>query len=282
MQLICLTAIAKIASFMLFRWFCRFKILMMSGRQQTFLQLALNETDQRILFALLKEGRAAPPHLAALTDIPRTTVYSSLKKLAREGLVSEERLGGKIFYSVSSQEDVDTLIVQEERQFKEKIGELKVLQKIFAEQQIFQEYAMPRFQFISDEKLEAFLFDNIKRWTTLRGKTLDWWGYQDPSFVEYYSAWIDAFWKQAPEDLELRFLTKRVSVEESFKVTKRYPNRHTRYTDEFPMDASLWIMGPFSCFLYTQKKPHYAILIESMSIAESLRGVVKKLWALSA
>lgn len=253
----------------------------MNIRQQSLSHLPLNETDQAVLLVLLKEGRASPPQIAHSTNFARTTVYSSLKKLAKQGFIREENLDGKVFYQVPSPEDLDSLISQEERQFQDKLGELKALQRMFSEQSLFQNYAMPRFQFIPDEKLKTFLFDNIKRWSTRYGQTLEWWGYQDPSFLDDYASWISAFWKQAPNELKLHFLTKQVGSEESFKQTKRYPNRQMRYTNDFPMNASLWLMGPFVLFLYTQSKPHYGIFIESSSIADSLRGIVKKLWALS-
>lgn len=253
----------------------------MNIRQQPLSDLPLNETDQAVLLVLLKEGRASPPQIAHLTNFARTTVYSSLKKLAKQGFIREESFDGKVSYQVSTPEDLESVIAQEKRHFQDKLGGLKALQKMFSEQALFQNYAVPRFQFIPDENLSTFLFDNIKRWSTRHGETLEWWGYQDPSFVDHYAAWINAFWKQAPKELELHFLTKRAGPEESFKLTKRYPNRHMSYTDDFPMDASLWIMGPFTLFLHTQNKPHYGILIESTSISDSLRGVMKRLWAFS-
>lgn len=243
--------------------------------------LNLNNTDEKLLNALLKAGRSSPPQLSFSTSIPRTTVYSSLKKLSEKSLIQQEISDGKLFYNVSSPEEIESLINQEEREFEKSVKDLKTIQKIFAEQKLLQQYVMPRFRFIRDEEMSDFLFDNIKKWSSFRGRTLDWWGYQDPSFAENYSSWINAFWKQAPEDLKLCFLTKKSAVEEAFMATNRYPNRKIIFSNDFSMDSSLWIIGHFVFFLYTQKKPHYGIFIESSSIAESLRGAFKKLWLLN-
>ena len=95
-------------------------------------QLGLSQKEAEVYLTLLGTGPASIRHIAAETEINRGTVYESLKKLMKRGLVSRSEHKGRKHFIAEDPEVLKHLFKDERRRLvtlrKELIKSLPVLQ----------------------------------------------------------------------------------------------------------------------------------------------------------
>jgi sugar-specific transcriptional regulator TrmB len=241
--------------------------------------LELGPKERSIYKVILEYGKIAPHLISRLTQINRTTVYSVAKELKQKGLVVDD-LGGKtIYYLPTKESDIDKVIANESRKIEEKKNSLKDLQEILKGIPGSKTYSVPKIRFITEEDLEEYLYSATKKWSeSIEKYDNTIWGFQGPSLAEKYENWIDWFWENVPNHIELKLLTNESDIEKKMEA-KIYKNvRKMKFFNSDEFTSSQLIHGDFVIFFMTQQKPFYAIEINDSVIAHNLRTLFKKIW----
>ena len=253
--------------------------------QDALKEIGLNDKEAKVYLTLLKNGRATPATLSKLTKINRATIYNIAKSLSTKGIIAED-LGGKtLYFTPLPPASLSQIIEKPRRELKEKEDLVKKaiaqLSLISAEK----EYPVPKIQFVEEDKLEDFLYENTQKWNkALLSADGIWWGFQDHSLVEHYEKWILWFWKQKEYQSDLvktRLLSNVSPIEE--KMGKKLPRtkRDIRFLSGMNFTSSVWVAGDYLIMTVTQKRPFYLVEIHDAMLAHNMREVFVKLWSLT-
>lgn len=243
-------------------------------------QLGFNDKEIKIYLTILEQGKTTPAKISRLTNINRSTVYSISKELLDKGVIVED-LGGSSTYLVAlPPEELKSLIKKDERKLENKKA---LVEEAIVELRSYTKntkYSIPKITFIYEEDIEDFLYKQAAEWSkSIMSHDSVWWGFQDPSFVEKYSKWIDWFWKEtAPKDLLLKLLTNESLLEK--EIAKRgYERRLTKVWKKGKnFTSTTWINGDYLILIMTQQHPHYLVQIHDPSLAHNMREMFKDIW----
>ncbi len=242
-------------------------------------QLGLGNKEQVIYKLILKHGRIAPALLARLAQINRTTVYSVAQELKSKGLIIED-LGGKTMYYIPAREnELEKVIEKEHENTKAKEAAIRELQEVIKTTAESTNYSVPKMRFIDEADLEKYLFEATPRWIE-SGLINDptWWGFQDHTFVEQHEKWILWFWKNAPEQINLKLFSNQSESEERIgehgidRRQIRFWEQNNHFT------GTQWIVGAYIILIVTSSHPHYLVEIHDAVLAHNMREVFKHLW----
>ncbi|MBU1900956.1 hypothetical protein KKG82_01135, partial [Patescibacteria group bacterium] len=217
--------------------------------------------------------------IAKLTRINRTTVYGVVRELIKKEVVVED-FGSPIRkFSALSPNSLENILQKEEKKLeKKKLYTLRAIRElnVFTQES---KYSVPKIVFMEEEGIESHLYRQAPLWNkSMKERGVDYWGFQDVSFVEMYEKWIDWYWteEKTSEDIELKLL----SNEKTDKIRKKnYDNRQIRFwgkTEEFT--ATTWVMGDYIVMIMTQKRPYSIVEIHDAVLAHNMRGVFKGIW----
>jgi sugar-specific transcriptional regulator TrmB len=247
---------------------------------ETLLKLGLSEKEAAIYLGVLGQGKASPTHIAQLTKINRTTVYSVAKDLVKKGFLYED-LGGQTTYLVAvPPQDLQHILKKEEVELENK---RKLFNTAITELEAFgknTKYVIPKITFIQEGDLENYLYKRSDEWhASIMKYDGILWGFQDHSFAENYEKWIDWEWRiGGPKNLKLRLFSNKSGIEEKNKE-KEYSNRRIiRYWDKTPFTASVWVHGDYLIMVYTQNRPHYLVEINDPLLAQNMRDFFAGIW----
>lgn len=246
--------------------------------QETLKQLGFSEKEIDIYLIILQQGKIAPADIAKLTKINRSTVYDVADELLAKGVITQD-LGSSIRYFVARPpEDLVQIIEREEKDVAQKrklislaVDELSHLAKN-------KRYSVPKIQFFSEDEIDNFLYRQTPVWNKSITENNDvWWGFQDVSFVQYYTSWLEWYWKNH-SDTGVKLLSNAMQdkkiVEHGF-----HKNRIIEYwKDAKDFTATQWIIGEYVIMIITNQRPHYAIEIHDAVMAYNQRQVFKAIW----
>ena len=247
--------------------------------EKILIQLGLSEKERQVYSLILESGKIAPALIARKTGIVRTTVYSVADELEKQGLIMKD-LGSKtLYYLPAPESEIEKVIKIDAEKLKKKKQGLQQLQeslKLLGQSKTF---SVPKIRFIAEEDLEKYLYDATPRWIeSLIQNDGTWWGYQDHTFVEKHHIWIDWYWKQAPDDVNLKVFTNDSAIEQNMSE-KGYARREIRFWDgENSFTGSQWIVGSYIIMTVTNQKPYYLVEIHDSVMAHNMREVFKRLW----
>ena len=245
--------------------------------QDTLKLLGFSEKEAEIYIVILQQGKIAPADIAKLTHINRSTVYDVANELIRRGVITED-LGSSVRYFIARPpQDLGQLVDREEKELKQKqrlistaIDELSALAKD-------KRYSIPKIQFYSEDEVESFLYRQTPIWNAGVPEGDVWWGFQDVSFVEQYTPWLEWYWK-THLDKGVKLLSNAVQdkkiVEHGF-----HKNRIIRYWEHAKdFTATQWVVGEYLVMIVTSQHPHYAIEIHDAVMTHNQRQVYRAIW----
>jgi len=245
--------------------------------------LGLKPKEVAVYNAVLKAGKASPVVLGKLAGIQRTTAYSIAKGLAEKGFLTEDSTRRPRTFSLSSPEEVLGLIEREKQLVAERETTLKAFANELSKISSSTVYPVPTVRFIEDQKIAGFLREQTPIWNTsaLSANEPTWWGFQDHTFVENYSEWLEWFWTTTSDDIDLKLLSNRTESEVKFAQTIKAERRKIKYWGEATdFLSTTWIVGDYLVMINTRTKPFYAVEIHDKLMAHDQREVFKNLWPL--
>ncbi len=238
----------------------------------------LNENEIQVYIEVLKHGKLSITQLPKLTGIKRTTVYSIVKKLAELGLVTED-LGEKIMYVVAlPPENLKHVIEKEQAQIDQQKTIVDEIIKTLTPLQSKASYSVPRIRFVEESQIEKHLYDAALRWDeSMMATDPTWWGIQDHAFAELYKTWIDWYWNQAPEKIDLKLLSNKSDIEK--RLEGKYKRRVLKFWNKSSdFTSTIWVTGDYVTMLSLRERPHYLVEIHDPVMARNMRALFKGLW----
>ena len=242
-------------------------------------KLDLSTKEKEIYKTILEHGKIAPARISQKTGINRTTIYSVAGELKTKGLILED-LGGKtLYYMPASESEINKALAKDKKALAEKEVGLKELKEALQLIPQSKTFSIPKIRFVAEEDLEKYLYDATPRWTENQlANDTTWWGFQDHTFVEHYRDWIVWFWKQAPQEIDLKLFSNESQVESDMR-TEKITRRQIRFWgSETGFSGTQWIVGTYIISIVTSQRPFYLVEINDAVLAQNMREVFKKLW----
>ncbi|MDD2941752.1 MAG: helix-turn-helix domain-containing protein [bacterium] len=251
-----------------------------------FHRLGFHENETHVYLALLEVGEATARDLCRSTSIARTTVYSILSGLVEKGLVSTNVSGTVTRYVASGPAALPQLMEREQVEASGRVAISKQLGALLEPYFASFNLQVPKLSFFNSEaNVRQMLVERLPDWEeAMKAADGVLWGYQDYSFVEHYSEWLEYHWKRKDDyypEMKIQLFSNIVGPEE--KLTGRVLNRTIRQLPTgFRFSSTLWIMGDRIVTIRTDKRPHYAFQISDDAFAANLREVFRLLWMLTS
>lgn len=240
-------------------------------------QLGLTGKEIAVYLTLLQHGKAAPPLIARITKINRTTVYSVTQELIEKGLITEDISTKPNSFIPKPPEELKLLIDEQQRKLykKQNIVERLVPELHALAQQTA--FTIPKIRFIPEVDLNDFLFKQTPAWDESCAKTdFTWWGFQDPHFAPAHEKWLNWYWKREGSE---KFVVKVVTTETEKSLIKGdYKNRGVKFLKDAPFDAAIWAVGNYIVMIMSNQKPNYLLEIHDAVLARNMREYFKAMW----
>lgn len=242
-------------------------------------KFGFTEKEAEVYLALLQYGKMSPAELAKLTRISRPTIYSVAKELVKKGILLEDLGGPHLLLVAKKPEDFMIVVNREQKKLDEK---KRLVEETIAElQKVAQitKYSIPKIVFIPEEEIDAYLRKQTRAWNeSMHERDGIYWGFQDPTLVDYYQDWIDWYWKQ-PITLPTLNVLSNVSRTEERMKTRDYKQRHIKFwKNAGAFTATTWVMGDYVAMIVTNQHPHYLVEIHDKMFAQNFRILFKGIW----
>ncbi|MDB5245282.1 MAG: Transcriptional regulator, TrmB [Parcubacteria group bacterium] len=244
--------------------------------------LNLNPSEISLYRAVIAAGGLPPAQLAKASGLKRTTAYSVARSLIEKGLLTEDTTKRPRVFAPTTSEDVLALIDKERKQLTVRESTYQNLANELSKLSAQNSYPVPTVRFIEESKINSFLRQQAPIWDRdmLEAKEHTWWGFQDHTFVEEYGDWINWYWKQSPEDIDLKLLSNRAESEVEFakNATLRRVIKFWGEANNFL--STTWAIGDYLVMINTRQKPFYLVEIHDKLMAHDQREVFRNLWPL--
>lgn len=246
------------------------------------LKLGVNERDIRVYFTLFDSGQKTATNLSKLLSLPKSSLYTSLYTLQKQGLIKQSVSEGEKLWTVSPPETIQFLL-------KEKSDEFNALHKQF-------EDALPALQqrYSTKTKMPSLTYFYGK--DELRRMFSDLLLYKNIDTCAFWSIWDALQFLGKPY---LEFLNKK-RIENNISVRVIWPHTTPKNTIQNPFLRSgkeflreiriaphtlensmgYWIYQNKTSFL-SSKKESFGFIVESEELATMLRKQFEFLWKIS-
>lgn len=241
--------------------------------------LGFTESETSVFLKLTKTGKATAADLARSTKMNRTTVYSCLKQLIAKGLVVEDLGTQKRLFHIAPTENIQLLLKEETDRLKKKEEAANTVIDEMTKIAATADYVIPKIQFVTEDRIEHFMYQRADEWdaSILKGDC-GYWGFQEQSFVEQYSKWVDWYWKRVDERVNLKLISNSSDAEKEM-AAKGYEHRNIAFWKEsIKFSATLWVMGDYVVSIVLNQSPNYLVEIHDAMLAQNLREVFKGIW----
>lgn len=241
--------------------------------------LGLNKGEINVYLVIFRNKRIKPAELSKLTKIKRTTIYSITKSLISRGFIVEDVGKGRKEFVLADSNDIKLVLRKEENDFKKKEELFKRIIDDLENSSIGKSYNPPRIRFIEEDKIGDYMLSRNKVWNdSILKYDKHWWGFQDHTFLDKHTKWVDSFWKQASKDLHLKLLSNESDIER--RIKGKYPNREVKYWSKGNFTATTWVVGDYLILIRTDNSPFYLVEIHDSILASNMRELFKNIWDL--
>jgi sugar-specific transcriptional regulator TrmB len=251
--------------------------------ESLFTILGISKTETRIYIALADLGKAPASLLAKKLELPRSSVYTCLDNLEKNGLVLKQTLNDIAMYQSKSVDAISEMIHREktksEKSIKEKEDASKELIPLLESHFKNKNFSIPRLEFFEgSDGIERMLYKYEKIWQqSITHYDFTWWGYQDPHFVEIYRVWLDRYWASMLEQEKINLFSNKSEIES--KLSRKIARRSIKKVDKkTEFSSTIWVLGDYVVTIMTRQQPHYAFILHDSVFAANQRMVFQKLW----
>lgn len=236
----------------------------------------LNPTDVKVYLDIYKHGQAFASSIAARTEIDRTTVYSSIKRLLKKGIIIQTKVNDiKAYTAVSPEIFVDKLdreiedLEAQKKTAKSFIDELQKVRK--------QNFVKPTIR----------IFEGAEAIMALYEETLSA-GKNQKSFVS-----LSTIPDPLKDFLKQKFITSKIKkgvfskvivsdnkMSTKYKSLDRLSNRETKIVQNHPfsLHAEIVLFGGKYVAIVDFHKQIYGIVIESETLYKSIDNIFDLIW----
>lgn len=236
--------------------------------------LGFNENEIKVYLSLTKLGEARVTEIAGKANLPRTTTFSILERLSKEGLLSEHTYHGTTYYWVESPEVIKSIYENKARLAG---GLADILSDLYRSDAIFP-FAK---SFDSKSSIKTF---TEKILVTLPKQSIIY-TIDAPHMGNYKKIFSDDYYDLLLETKrDRKIITKTLVPYGTFKLIEpRKLERQEIEIKELPkginFEASLWLIN--DNVVVFSGKPPFAVSIRHQIIFNSYKSIYGYLWQIS-
>ena len=242
--------------------------------------LGFSPKEVKVYLAIFKLEKATPAELAKATRIGRPTVYNIVRSLISRGVVAEDKADAVLHLIALPPESLRDSVERSRMELakREELVDGAIHELLLAGSE--KTYPVPKLRFVEEGELLDYLFQNADKWNkSVLRKDGVWHGFQDHTFVENYGEWIDWTAKKFRGiRYGVRLFSNASTIEE--KLKGKIPERTIKFLKESRFTATTWVVGDYLVMISTTRKPFYLVEIHDELMAENMREVFRRLWAL--
>lgn len=223
-------------------------------------RIGLSEQEAEVYSTLAKQDRISAAQLAKLTKINRSVVYSILESLKEKGLISEVLIQGVKQFSITKPEALISYVKVKEEAAQEIFNSLKKLER--------------------DEKrsVNVEVYQGVQgglavlKDILITGKDYMAFG-EDKLFQELFGTLAEQYVRQLKE----KKIRERLLIPYGSMVLASKYSKVKRLPQDIRLPSISVIYGNKVAFAIFQK-PYYAVVIESIDLAQTYRSLFEYLW----
>ena len=249
--------------------------------EQVLKDLGLQDKEPDVYLALLKTPGAQPASIIATrANLNRTTVYKSLVKLVKKGLVTKtQRQGITCFFAENPDKRLETLLLNQRKNL-DMINEslITILPEIQNMQK--QELFRPKMRYYEGLEGVKRLYED----TLAEGKTI--YAFEDVhDFPPELKAWL--FENYVPRRVEkgifAHVLTPKNPENIRYREDDKVAQKETRFIpkSDFPIEIEINIYGHKTAFFSYNPEEMFSVILESQAIAKSMKSIFNLCWKIA-
>ena len=246
---------------------------------ETLRQLGLKKNEAKIYLALLQLGETTIIPLSKEAELPRTTCYSVIDRMAKKGLLSKTSRGAHTYLSPASPEKIHEITISNETEAK---NQRQLAEQIVPSLINFanETSGKPKIQYFSGKQGIRAIFEDL---------------FTSEEFKSYYLGSIKKCVEIAGENFMKDWVKRktqagifsygiRIESEEELKTTFRSSRKRMRQIKFAPQGAEfpvyIAVYGKKVVFI-TSKKEGFGLIITSKDFAITFKSMFDIIWQAS-
>jgi sugar-specific transcriptional regulator TrmB len=215
------------------------------------------ENEAAVYVFLLKRLEATAFETAKETEIPRTTVYTILESLKKQGIITQFRKNNIAYFTPESPNRLMSLLKEKEEIMNSIMPQIRAISSRKIDAPVAKLY-------VGLEGMKTGLAEILE---TLKDKKIKQiYATSQPDMLEYLPKYFPTWLKQREQ---LGVFTKLILPYDARDFLRSNTLREVRYLPaKFPFNSSVTICGNKMVFFSTQNDEPYCVSIESKSISE--------------
>lgn len=246
--------------------------------KQVLMELGLLESEADIYLQLVRTSGIHPAStIAQRLKMNRTTVYKSLMKLAKMGLITKTMKHGIICFLVEEPDkNIEKLLIEKKRRmnfvsrlFLESLQDIQNLRK--------EELLTPKMRYY--EGLEGI--KRVYEDTLVESETIyafENLNTMDPEVYDYLLN--DYVLRRTEKEIFAYVITPESKKNKDYRSWDNKYNKETKFLSDklFPMEIEMNIYGKKTALFSYKSNEMFAVILESASIANSLKAIFNVCW----
>jgi len=250
--------------------------------EQILMDLGLQEKEPEVYLALLSTPGVQPASvIAKKTDLNRTTVYKILMKLTKMGLATKTMQHGIICFFAENPDKRLEDILERKRKNLEILNDNLLVMMPEIKNMRKQEMLMPKMRYY--EGIEGI--KRVYRDTLLEGKTIYAFenvDHMSPEVRNYiFNEYIP---KRVAEGIFAYTIVPKSKGNLNFSKSDKESLRETKVIskESFPMEIEINIYDKKTAFFSYKEEDMFGVILESQSIANSMKAIFDLCWKFGA
>jgi len=246
--------------------------------EQVFIELGLQDKEPEVYLTLLKTPGIQPASIiASRANLNRTTVYKTLVKLSKIGLVTKtQHQGITCFFAEDPDKSLENLL-SKKKMHLDAVNQnlMKILPDIQNMQQ--QELRKPKMRYYEGWEGIKRLYED----TLLEGE--DIYAFEDiDDFHPDLQKWLlsDYLPRRAENNIFAYVLTPKNPANINYRNTDKKYCKETRFLprSNFPIENEINIYGNKTAFFSYKADEAFSVILDSKSIANSMKYIFNFCW----
>lgn len=235
--------------------------------QHAFEQYGFTKNEAVIYIYLLKQLEATAFEIAKETSIPRTTVYQTLEKLKKQGVISPFRKNNIAYFTPENPSNLLRLLQEKEVLLNSVMPEIHGIMARDIDKPVTKLY-------VGIDGVKTLLDDIIQTLKNRKIKQIH--ATSQPDLLSYLPKYFPN-WLKAREDLKV--YTYLILPSEATNYLETNELREVRFLPKkFPFHCSVTIYGKKLAFFAFQNGEPYGVSVESESISDMFKQFFLFTW----
>ena len=249
--------------------------------KQVLTELGLTDSEARIYLQLVRTSGVHPAStIAQRLKMNRTSVYKSLLKMAKLGLVTKTMKHGIIcFLAEEPDRNIETLLINKKTKldfvselFLESIPEIQNMQK--------EELHTPKVRYYEGIEGVKRVYEDtiIENQPIYAVENVDLMGYEVQDYL-----WNEYVPRRTEKEIFAHVITPKNQANEEYRAQDKDFCRETRFLSkkDFPVEIEMNVYGKKVAFFSYKPDEMFGVIIESAGIANSLKAIFNVCWKMA-